>query len=77
MDRCLNNIYGYCRGGSKLIPYCEERTRYNYLGNPVIVPIDTVRCELNELECGQYLSFSEVLVLTGFIPAVPQSKVTE
>lgn len=77
MDRCLNNIFGYCRGAPRPIPHCEERTEYNYQGKPVFIPIDAVRCELNELECGQFLTFSELVDFTGIKPDYPQSKVTE
>ncbi|MBA7692205.1 hypothetical protein ES703_100768 [subsurface metagenome] len=71
MNRCLNNVFGYCRGACKPIPFCAERTEYTWQGTPVFIPIDAARCELNELDCGQFLTFTEVLVLTGTVPEVP------
>lgn len=60
MNRCLNDLFGYCRGEPRRIT-AQETKQYLGLGNRFHFVTETItHCEKDKNSCGQFLNHTQL-----------------
>ncbi|MBA7696708.1 hypothetical protein ES703_105359 [subsurface metagenome] len=61
MNRCVNNVFGYCTDKPNGKPFTTSRVAGYYKGMPDEVTITTTPCSLDPRTCGKYRSHTQQL----------------
>lgn len=61
MNRCLNDIMGYCQGDPKPLTKPIQVTSYDYRGAPFLTSIAYNGCKLSVPSCGTHLTQTELV----------------
>lgn len=60
MNRCLNDVFGYCDGEPKGYWSKEDVTAYDHEGKPYLTPVKVRLCRHDYHTCGKHLKQKEL-----------------